>query len=289
MANDQKTNLSKPFIVRLCLYNHQIFRKGLLQPYDPNFQHAMVLTMNDLLLAFRPRTAYTHMHEITLVFDGTTQAISQSSTVLLTLYTSFATVRFNQRIVSQMTNEAYKDLYQKTKLSQVQSKQAMFYGLVIQPIDAAKIMKYLVTRCRDKALGTSIYVYAQSYFTHEQMQQKTPNDLQQMIEESQGLRWYKDMPMFRSYGVFGKLEKTYEDSPQIRLSNRSFILEDHMYDLVMAEYWPQTKMPFLGDILTTESYYTMPIQEAERVSTLDKLEQSTKQNPDSPPFTARQF
>jgi len=144
---ESKTNLAKPFIVRLCLYNHPIFRKGLVEPYDPNFQHAMVLTMNDLLLAFRPKTAYTHMHEITLIFDGTGQHLSQSSTVLLTLYTSFATVRFNQRIVSQMTNESYKDLYSKTKLSQVQSKQAMFYGLLVQP-DLSKVMKYLVTRCQ---------------------------------------------------------------------------------------------------------------------------------------------
>lgn len=64
------------FMVRLDGKNFSTFTRGFKQkdsknPFDPNFQQAMINTMNDLVLKFSSvATGYVHSDEITLVFPS---------------------------------------------------------------------------------------------------------------------------------------------------------------------------------------------------------------------------
>jgi hypothetical protein len=279
---DTKIDLSRPYVIRLSLYNIATVRKDLIQPYDPNFQCAMVLTMNDLLIAFQPRTGYANLHDILLVFDQSRCNISPSSTKLVTLFTSYATVRFNHHFASQLHNEAFKGLYPKTKLQSALSKQIVFYGSLVQ-MDSTRLSRYVINRCRDKALGLAIYMYAQSYFTQEQLQTKTPNDIVQMLAIEKQIQWYRDIPLFLSYGVFAKLDRI--DSNDLntiknrRPTNRAIILtDDHeaTFRLMISDYWNDTiNDVWKGELVRTESFYQIAVVDEPRELVYE---------PESPPF-----
>ena len=254
-------DLSKPYIVRLCGYNFNLFRQGLHQPYDPTFQYAMVLTMNELIVAFQARTGHTHLYEIILVFNGTAPSITNIPSKLLTFYTSYATIRFNHHMAAQMTNEHYISSYSPAKVASVLQKQAMFYGSFYQA-DNARMARYLVDRCRDKTLGAAIFLWASTLLGVDAIQNKTCQELLPLLTLHHSIRWTLDIPLFVSYGVFGKLERVDEkvalQRPRQRwVANRAFGLDDSekTFCMLLDKHWPVEFM--MGDILTGQSFFAI--------------------------------
>jgi tRNA(His) guanylyltransferase len=58
-------------LIRLDGVSFSTWTRGLDAVFDLVFTRSMMLTMNDLLLKFRPQTAYTHSDEISLIFSPT--------------------------------------------------------------------------------------------------------------------------------------------------------------------------------------------------------------------------
>ncbi len=198
-------DLSKPYVVRLQGYDYRKFRDSFHKPYDPTFQWAMILTMNDLLLSFKAKTAHTHTFQILLFFDGSEPKMTLTPNKLLTMYTSFATVRFNEHIVNEMNSPNYISSYLPSQVAKIATKQAMFYGDYLD-------MKQMENECVHKPLGLAIKIWAHDMLDAKECEGKKPEELVKMLP----VRWQLDVPRFISYGVFGKIKMKGSDSVDLR-------------------------------------------------------------------------
>ncbi len=250
-SNDFKINLNRPYVVRLNGYSFLKFRDSFHKPYDPTLQYALVLTANDLLLGFKARTAHTNAFQILLLFDGqpelTTDGrpLSNSPEKLLTMYSSFATVRFNHHIVEQMMNEHYIGTYLPSQVAKVMTKQAMFYGTYVTD----DLTTFLVDQCRDKTLGLAIKLWAFEMLPEDIAKGKTPAELVKLLP----VRWTTVVPTFVSFGVFAKLKKSEPHEPKT-VELRTFQLQEDSVPMMFREFWDDE---FGGDRLTKERFFNV--------------------------------
>lgn len=225
-----KLDLHKPYVVRIQGYEFAKFRQHFHKPYDPNFFMSMLQTASDLLSSFQAKTFHVHLFQILLVFDGSEPKITDSSIKLLTLYTSFATVRFNHHIVEQMNNEYYISSYLPSQVAKVATKQAIFYGDFLP-------LTQLIDQCVHKSLGLSIKMWAHDLIGNDEKQE--PQELVKQLP----IRWELDVPLFISYGVFGKKQNDF----------RAFQLRDDLVPVLLEREWPEC----FCDRLTKESFYNV--------------------------------
>jgi len=280
---------SRPYVVRISGYDYTKFKQGLHQPYDPVFQHAMVLTMNDLIVAFQACTGYTHHFDIILVFDKNRSTISQSPVRVLTVYTSYATVKFNHYMAQEIQNEFYVASYLPSKYQSVMSKQTIFYATFFQAPDANTkefdqkivLLKHLIDRCRHAALFRSLQQWTSSLLgpdvvakytsgaelpgSREASREACAEQMVQALGAERGIRWQLDVPLFMSYGIFGKVDvmpqlrgKDPRDEPRMRrVSNRAIVLDesDHSIQWMFAPHWPILKRHIETCIVTPQMIF----------------------------------
>lgn len=233
---DLKFDLHKPYVVRIQGYDFKKFRDHFHKPYDPNFFMSMLQTASDLLSSFQAKTFHVHAFQILLVFDGSEPKITDSPTKLLTLYTSFATVRFNHHIVEQMNNEYYISTYTPSQVAKVATKQAIFYGEFLS-------FDQLIDQCVHKSLGLAITMWAHDLLDVKEVKDVKTEELIKRLP----VRWELDVPMFVSYGVFGKKQNIYYPW-------RAFRLRDDLMSMLLEHEWPDY---FGGDRLKKESFYNV--------------------------------
>lgn len=161
-----------PFIVRIDGNNFSSFTHKLKNLYKhvfvKEFQNAMIETCNDLLLKFRPSTAYTHSDEITLIFspnkleNGTYTQHPYGGRVdkLISLISSSASTSFTKNLMKYKMYVESVDQIEKV----VNSTSIAFDGrIIVFPIENTyEILNHMIWRTRD-ANRNYISTYADKY------------------------------------------------------------------------------------------------------------------------------
>jgi hypothetical protein len=193
-------HLQQTYMVRLKAYNIKQLRNGFLTPYDPVLFHAMMSTMNDLVNMFRARTGYTNQFEIILIFDQTILPMT-STTAVMSLYASTATVRLNYYLVEYLYVRGYDTFYHRSKVEELLDKQTMVVVEHCQtlPEQVNTLRDHIVDRIITKVHFT-VCEYMSLLFPS--LNQKTKN-LDQLLEQLQSIPQFH-IPEFVLYGVFAK-------------------------------------------------------------------------------------
>lgn len=214
--NRAKTYLVRrmPVIIRLDGKAFHTFTKGLKKPYDEIFHNTMNTTMKYLCENIQGcKLGYTQSDEITLLltdydtldtdawFDNNVQKICSVSA-------SMATMAFNKylrdfsrdtlrRINNAFTCTMEEDRY-ATVLENAIEKGAMFDSRCFN-IPEDEVTNCLIWRQQD-ATRNAIQMLGQCNFSHKELQNKSCNDIQDMLMLEKGIN-FNDMPTEFKRGV----------------------------------------------------------------------------------------
>lgn len=198
-----------PVIIRVDGKAFHTFTRGFQRPYDEVLVWSMQETMKKLCENIQGCVlGYTQSDEITLVlidykklnscswFDYNIQKCASIAASMATLY-------FNQAFrnsVYHITNANLEMLgiseYFK-KLINAMHKGAMFDARVFN-VPKEEVTNCLLWRQND-AVRNSIQMLGQAHFTHEQLQNKSNNDIQNMLFTEKHINW-NDFPTYLRRG-----------------------------------------------------------------------------------------
>lgn len=172
-------------IIRLDGKAFHTYTKGLLKPFD----HNLYSDMNEAVIAMMPHIqgavfAYTQSDEISVLvqdfststtcawFDGNIQKMASVSASVITA--EFNKLRWNRFIAAHSMN-----------LSRSDCSTAYFDSRIFTIPDRTEVMNYFIWRNQD-CTRNSISMYAQSLFSHKDLQGKSTVEMLKMLDE------YKD-------------------------------------------------------------------------------------------------
>ena len=195
-----KTHLMKrtPVIIRLDGKAFHTFTRGLVKPFDKIMVNTMIDTTYDLCRNIQGCVfGYTQSDEITLVlcdyqtldtsawFDYQVQKMCSVAASMCTMYFNKNFRYWVDHFKSTMTDTASNRKY----LEVLQNKldKAMFDARCFN------IPKEEVTNCvlwrQNDATRNSIQSVGQFYFSHKELQNKTCDEIQEMLFTQKGLNW----------------------------------------------------------------------------------------------------
>lgn len=195
-----KTHLMKrtPVIIRLDGKAFHTFTRGLVKPFDKVMVNTMIDTTYDLCRNIQGCVfGYTQSDEITLVlcdyqtletaawFDYQVQKMCSVAASMCTMYFNKNFRYWVDHFKSTMTDTASNRKY----LEVLQNKldKAMFDARCFN------IPKEEVTNCvlwrQNDATRNSIQSVGQFYFSHKELQNKTCDEIQEMLFTQKGLNW----------------------------------------------------------------------------------------------------
>ena len=225
--NRSKTYLTRrtPVIIRLDGKAFHSFTKHFNKPYDDVFHKAMNATLKFLCANIQGcKLGYTQSDEITLVltdYDTLTTAawFDYSVQKLCSISASMATLAFNKAFEAEASkffenySEAWHTSDAEDKLYDAYTKAinigAMFDSRCFNiPYD--ELVNCLIWRQQD-ATRNAIQMLGQCNFSHKELQNKTCNDIQDMLMTQKGIN-FNDMPTEFKRGVccIKKIEKVGE-------------------------------------------------------------------------------
>jgi len=213
-----KTRLMKrcPVICRIDGKAHHSFTRGFNKPFDEVYIKSMQETSKYLCENLQGVVmSYQQSDEITLVFVdykelNTTPYFDYEVQKLCSIIASMATMKFNQEFAYQVRRykeeknlehkcgiwNSYKDYYYQT-IYKAMDKGAMFDARVFN------IPKEEVTNCiywrQLDASRNSIQMVGQANFSHKELQNKSCNDIQDMLMTQRGINW-NDLPAYQKRG-----------------------------------------------------------------------------------------
>lgn len=187
----------KPVIVRLDGKNFSKWTKGLAKPYDRRMVNIMSEVTTELVKYCNATIGFTQSDEITLVLlkgDNINSQIFFGGRYqkLASVLASLATYKFNKLVNSS------KGITEKV------DTMALFDARVFEVPDIETVAKVLDWRAED-CRRNSVSCYAQSKFSHTQLQKKSTGEMKGMLR-SIGCEWSK-MPDFYRNGVYVKRVK----------------------------------------------------------------------------------
>lgn len=211
--NRSKTYLVRrmPVIIRLDGKAFHTFTKGFQRPYDEVFHNSMNETMKYLCENIQGcKIGYTQSDEITLLLADydtlTTDAwFDYNVQKMCSVAASMATMRFNQifRILFEVWEEnnrfsdeemyTLRDTYMKAC-----EKGAMFDARCFN-IPKEEVVNCFLWRQQD-ATRNAIQMLGQCNFSHNELQSKSCNDIQDMLMTQNGIN-FNDMPTVFKRGV----------------------------------------------------------------------------------------
>lgn len=207
--NRAKTYLVRrmPVIIRLDGKAFHTFTKGLKRPYDEVFHNTMNATMKYLCENIQGcKLGYTQSDEITLLltdydtlttaawFDYNVQKICSVSASMATMaFNKFFQKNFNEIFAygKDESEEYTRILFKKLGL-------AMFDSRCFN-IPEDEVTNCLVWRQQD-ATRNAIQMLGQCNFSHKELQNKSCNDIQDMLMTQKGIN-FNDMPTEFKRGV----------------------------------------------------------------------------------------
>lgn len=205
--NRSKTYLTRrtPVIIRLDGKAFHSFTKGLHRPYDHIFHNAMNDTMKYLCENIQGcKIGYTQSDEITLLLTDydtiTTDAwFDYSVQKMCSISAAMATMAFNKAFEEHVNNyidscHALQDLDVEHSYIENAYKKigvAMFDARCFN-IPRDEIVNCFVWRQQD-ATRNAIQMLGQTHFSHKALNNKTCNDIQDMLMLEKGIN-FNDMP-----------------------------------------------------------------------------------------------
>ena len=220
--NRSKTYLVRrmPVIIRLDGKAFHTFTKGLKKPYDEIFHNTMNATMKYLCENIQGcKLGYTQSDEITLLltdYDTLTTAawFDYSVQKMCSVAASMATMAFNKFFAEQEQKYFYKHIDFLTCDGDVSvevdfdsdyyAKLSHKVGIAMFDARCFNIPKEEVTNCfiwrQQDATRNAIQMLGQCNFSHKELQNKSCNDIQDMLMTQKGIN-FNDMPTEFKRGV----------------------------------------------------------------------------------------
>jgi tRNA(His) 5'-end guanylyltransferase len=206
--NRSKTYLTRrtPVIIRLDGKAFHSFTSGFKRPYDEIFHTAMNRTMQYLCESIQGcKLGYTQSDEITLFLTdyetiSTDAWFGYNVQKICSVVASMATLKFNQAFrsaVNEATSGKEVDDYAVT-LFKARDKGAMFDARCFS-IPKEEVANCFIWRQQD-ATRNAIQMLGQCNFSHKALQNKSCNDIQDMLMLEKGIN-FNDMPTEFKRGV----------------------------------------------------------------------------------------
>ena len=217
--NRSKTYLVRrmPVIIRLDGKAFHTFTKGLKKPYDEIFHNTMNATMKYLCENIQGcKLGYTQSDEITLLltdYDTLTTAawFDYSVQKMCSVAASMATMAFNKFFYKN-----YCEIFAYSKEESEEYTRTLYNKIGIAMFDARcfNIPEEEVTNCfiwrQQDATRNAIQMLGQCNFSHKELQNKSCNDIQDMLMTQKGIN-FNDMPTEFKRGVCCIKEEYYPE------------------------------------------------------------------------------
>ena len=205
-----------PVLIRLDMRAGHSFTKGFQRPFDEVFMKTMQETAKYLCEnVMNCKLAYVQSDEITLVLIDYKQLNTEAFfgyrvDKLCSITASMATTAFNKAFCTNALS--YISDLDFTSLSEDKKKEAFYqYGVYDKAISRGamfdarvfNIPKEEVTNCvywrQLDATRNSIQMVGQANFSHKELQNKSCNDIQDMLMLQKGINW-NDLPTYQKRG-----------------------------------------------------------------------------------------
>ena len=214
--NRSKTYLTRrtPVIIRIDGKAFHTFTRGMKKPYDEIFHNTMNATMKYLCENIQGcKLGYTQSDEITLLltdydtlttsawFDYNVQKICSVSASMATMaFNRFLAYEYEElnRWVSECDNHTREDEEYMYTVYDKMVKGAMFDSRCFN-IPESEITNCFIWRQQD-ATRNAIQMLGQCNFSHKELQNKSCNDIQDMLMVQKGIN-FNDMPTEFKRGV----------------------------------------------------------------------------------------
>lgn len=230
-----KTKLMKrcPVICRIDGKSHHSFTRGFKRPFDEVYMKSMQETAKYLCENLQGVVlSYQQSDEITLVFVdyeklNTSPYFDYEVQKLCSIIASMATMAFNKFFENNVDDYRFSkwdgvskyeegtEEYIKTLLKAVE-KGAMFDARVFN------IPKEEVTNCiywrQLDASRNSVQMVGQANFSHKELQNKSCNDIQDMLMLQKNINW-NDFPTYQKRGTCVVKEYYVEENPNEKGNN----------------------------------------------------------------------
>ena len=187
-------------VIRIDQKSAHNYTKGLKRPFDEKYADDMDNTAKFLCENIQGcKLAYIQSDEITLVltdfdnittdawFDGNIQKITSISA-------SMATAKFNQlRMIRECYQYDFEYPYKAIDEAKINNtKLAFFDSRAWTLADSEEVLNSLIWRQQD-ATRNSIQMTGQANFSHKDLQNKSCDEIQEMLWSEKGINW-NDMP-----------------------------------------------------------------------------------------------
>lgn len=236
-----------PVIIRIDGKAFHTFTKGFEKPFDHVLMDSMQDTMKYLCENIQGCVfGYTQSDEITLVLTDyatikTDAWFGYNVQKMCSIAASMATMRFNkmfEHFTWQLNHELHKHAFYFVSPTLVYER-----GIGIAMFDARafsipkdEVCNCLIWRQQD-ATRNSIQSVGQANFTHSQLQNKTCNDIQEMLFSEKNINWNDFLPdekrgtacFKRVETIIGKDGNTYERGKWIVDHNTPIFTQDRAY------------------------------------------------------------
>lgn len=203
-----------PVIIRIDGKAFHTFTKGFKRPFDPILMEAMKATAKFLCENITGcKLAYTQSDEISLLLTdydtlGTQPWFENNLQKLVSISASMATLCFN-KVFNNIFDE-YRESYTEAwnhpgdeekiyKSYLVATNKGAIFDARAFIIPKEEVCNYFIWRQQD-ATRNSILMVAQSKFSHNEMQGKTCDVLQDMLFKKYGINW-NDYPSDKKRGT----------------------------------------------------------------------------------------
>ena len=217
-----KTKLMRrtPVIIRIDGKAFHTFTRGFQKPFDEILIKTMQETTKYLCENIQCCVlGYTQSDEITLVLVDyqkfeTSAWFDYEVQKMCSIAASMATMAFNKLFLDNIDEAYHEEFYKKgldqggtlSELEKLDAKYEVYYNKVNKAMFDARVFnipKEEVTNCiywrQLDATRNSIQMVGQANFSHEELQEKNCNTIQDMLMTQKGINW-NDFPTYQKRG-----------------------------------------------------------------------------------------
>lgn len=207
------TNKMMPYIPTIARLDGKAFHtwtKGLDRPFDTDFLTVMKETTKDLVSESNAILGYTQSDEITLLFysgDPRSQIFFDGKhQKLISVLASMCTRSFYLALDRQIWECNRNEQFDKAELL-ANKPIPLFDCRVFQVPNKEEAVNCLIWREQD-AVRNSILSVGQSKFSHQEMQNKSCAEVQEMLFQKYSINWGEDFSPEEKRGAYYKNIKT---------------------------------------------------------------------------------
>lgn len=210
----------QPIIVRLDGKSFHSFTRGLRRPYDEDLSRLMFETTRFLVDRFNPHIGYTQSDEITLVFYEDSDSKRQ--------YPFDGRFQKLESVLAGACSAFFTSAVAAGSLPTKTPEIVVFDARAFVVPNKIEAYNCLLWRQQD-ATKNAVSMAAQSMFKHQELQNKSGPEMQEMMFTQHGVN-FNDYPSHFKRGVFA----------QRRTALRSMTPEDSLR--IPKLYWPENGM-----------------------------------------------